>query len=334
MRFGQLQGDDGALVSALVGMVDSGKLPHAIMIHEDDGCGAVPLAIAFLQYLYCHNRVAGSDSCGECPSCNRISKLIHPDVHFIFPTAASTTSLDYLAQWRNLVISEPYFTTARMLDELGLGGKPVMIGVAESKQLLSCLGLSALEGGYRSVVIYLPELMNQEASNRLLKIIEEPPSLTQFILVTHAPDKVLKTISSRCQCLRMKPRGEAEATEGDALSEQYGELFKALMDALLSRDLLAAVEAGENIATLPTRESLKAFCRYSVDRCRRIFLVQQGMGQLAGNDENVAQWAGKCRKTFPRKAMELFDGALAMITRNVNQKIVFTDLACKLHTIN
>ena len=114
MRFADIQGND-AVKRVLAGMVDAGKVPHAILFHEDDGCGAVPLCIAFLQYLWCPNRGAIPDSCGACPSCNKISKLIHPDVHFVYPvtggslipSSAKPTALSYVKQWRELVLGNP-----------------------------------------------------------------------------------------------------------------------------------------------------------------------------------------------------------------------------------
>ena len=160
-------------------MVDSGKVPHAIMFHEDDGGGGVPIALAFLQYLFCKDK-AGGDSCGACPSCNKISKLIHPDVHFIYPvnTGAST---DFAAQWRELVLSNPVFTENDLREALGIEGKNAMIKVDEAKTVLDILSLYALERGYRALVMYLPEKMNKEAANRLLKAVEEHNEVCRLI---------------------------------------------------------------------------------------------------------------------------------------------------------
>lgn len=329
MMFRQLQGDE-EVVKALAGMVDSGRIPHAIMLHEDDGGGAVSLALAFLQYLYCRER-CGGDSCGVCPSCNKIAKMIHPDVHFIFPTVSPQTSVSCLAQWRELVLSTPGFTETELNEALGMEGKSSLISVAEAKYMLSELSLSALEGGYRSVIIYLPEKMNQEAANRLLKMIEEPPRQTQFMLVTHAPEKVLTTISSRCQRIRLKPRGAAKDVSGESL-ELCADLYGQLMDALFSRKLLDALEVGEALAALPSRETAKAFCRYAAGQLRLIFLCQQGLTSLCGEDARVAKWAAACRKNFPRLAAEAVDRSRSLIERNVNLKILFTDLVSTLYT--
>ena len=316
MTFSSIHGNE-SLKAALAGMVDSGRIPHAIMLHEEDGGGAVSIAIAFLQYLYCTNRSSG-DACAACPSCNRISKLIHPDVHFIFPVLTGDSSRATYDAWRKLVLENPRFTENNLRDALGIEGKSSLIAVAEAKALLDTLSLSALEGGYRSVVVYLPEKMNQEAANRLLKMIEEPPSQTEFLLVTHSPEKVLQTIRSRCQLLRVDP------VELPVLQDESG-LFAPLMDALCAKDLLSALQIGENLAALPSRMAAKDFCKYAAARCRDIFLVQQGLQALAGGVD-VSSWASRCRKSFPRRALAAFDRFAQMIDRNVNVKILFTEL--------
>ena len=330
MKFSGIKGNE-QVCKALAGMVDSGRIPHAILLPEDDGGGAMSVAQAFLQYLFCLDHQNG-DSCGVCPSCNKISKLIHPDVHYIFPVSGGPSS-DYIKEFRRTVINEPEFTEARLFENLGLETKSSIINVAESKALLDTLSLSALEGGWKAVVIYLPERMNKEAGNRLLKSIEEPPAHTQFVLVSHAPEQVLPTILSRCQRIRMIPPQKSQITDS-AASGQYSEILKSLMSSLVSRDLLAALEAGERIAGLPSRDNMKSFCKFASDVCRDMFLYQQGLSSLAGSSLPEAEgWAGRCRKTFPRGAMAALSRAKQMIERNVNQKIVFTDLVDRLFLI-
>lgn len=310
------------VLRTLAGMVDSGRIPHALMFSEPDGGSAFATALAFLQYLYCGSR-SGGDSCGECPSCNRITKLIHPDVHFIFPATAPRTSLSLIAEFRALVQQNPHFKEAELYEALGMESKSAIIAVAEAREVLSTLALSALEGGYRSVVIYLPEKMNQEAANRLLKAIEEPEEKTQFILITHSPEKVLTTIASRCQHIQLG--GAMPAPEF-----QDPELLDRLMDALLAHDLFAALGVGEEIASLPSRENAKAFCKFAADAMRKLFLAQQGIALQAGIGDKELKWAKGARKTFPRAALAALDRASRLIERNVNMKIVFTDLVDRL----
>lgn len=322
MRFGQIQGNSDA-ARALSGMIASGKVPHAVMFHEDDGGGGMELATAFLQMLYCDSP-SDADSCGNCPSCNKLSKLIHPDVHIIFPVTAGEFSDSYMQKFRELFRDNPRFTAAQLGDALGIEGKASMIAVPEAKKLLETLSLSALEGGYRSVLIYLPEKMNQEAANRLLKVVEEPPLRTQFVFVTHNPEKVMRTIASRCQTIRVIPGGESGVTES---FDEFG----ILMDALCRHNLLEALDVSETLAALPSREKAKSFCKFASSSLRTIFLLQQGVGNMAGDDERAARWASSCRKTFPRVAAAAFDRATMLIDRNVNLKIIFADLVNRLY---
>ena len=340
MRFGEIQGNEN-VVKALVGLVDSGKIPHAIMFHEDDGGGAVSLCLAFIQYLDCKSRSA-EDSCGACPSCNKVSKMIHPDVHFVFPVSggslipasAKPTSLSYIKQWRELVLSNPFFTEADLYEALGIEGKATNIAVAESRYLLDKLSFNALEGGYKSVVIYLPEKMGAETANRLLKSIEEPSEKTQFLLVTHAPEKVLSTISSRCQCIRVAPvrRGGAQAP---GVSSVEREIFDAVMGAIRRQDLFAALEAGEQIAALPSKAKVKSFYNYFSEQMRKVFLYQQGLPQLAvlADDEEVSipELARGLKRSFARASLPLLDRAAMLTDRNVNVKIVACNLVNKLY---
>ena len=298
------------LLNTLCGMADSGRVPHAILLHEDDGGGGVALGMQFLEHLY-----------GGNP---RVAKMIHPDIHFVFPLILSGDSVSeqYAKEWRALVQENPGFSEGDLYDALGFEGKNTVISVKEANFLLGVLSRYSLEGGYTTVVIYLPEKMNSVAANKLLKILEEPPQQTLFLMVTHAPERLLPTILSRCQLFRMESSGSAEVT----LRYDDGGLLASLMQAALAKDLSAALEVGEQLAALPSRDSMRAFCRYAAEKMRRVFLVQQGLHSLAGDDAEAVSWALECKKTFPRKALEALDKASALIGRNVNQKILFTDL--------
>lgn len=304
-----------SLLETLNAMVDAGRVPHAILLHEDDGGGAVGIGLEFLRHLY-----------GDNP---RVAKLIHPDIHFIFPlilSSGDSVSEQYAKEWRALVQENPSFTEGDLYEALGFEGKNTVISVKESNALLRILSQYSLEGGYTTVMIYLPEKMNSTAANKLLKILEEPPQQTLFLMVTHAPERLLPTILSRCQLFRV----EAASTQSAALRYDDGGLLSSLMDALIRKDLAAALETGEQLAALPSRDSMRAFCRFAAEKMRRIFLVQQGLDQLAGDDAEVRAWASSCKKSFPRKALEALDKASVLIGRNVNQKILFTDLVDRL----
>lgn len=311
-------------------MVDSGKLPHAIMLEERDGGGAMALTLSFLQYLYCKNR-QGQQACGQCPSCNKISKLIHPDVHFVFPVNSSVCS-DYITQWRELLLSNPDFTENELSEQLQIEGKSALIKVDEAKALLQVLSFSSLERGYKTVVVYLPEKMNREAANRLLKIVEEPPAQTLFIFITHAPEQVLVTISSRCQHFSLF----SGPLKGDSVAVgPEMDLFRSLMQGLLAKDLYACLEIADNLAALPSKEKAKSFCKLAAENMRYVFLLQQGMDALVQLDaDRLAEcrdWAKRSRKAFPRHALEAFSRAQVLIGRNVNMKILFADLVNGLY---
>lgn len=314
------------LVDVLHQMVAGGKVPHAIMFHEEDGGGAFPIVVNFLEELY-----------GGNP---RVGKLIHPDIYFIFPVAGekSPVSEQFIIPFRELALSNPYFYENELSEAIGIEKKQGVISVNEARSILDKLSLSAVEGGYRSVVMYLPEKMNVQSGNALLKMVEEPPEATLFLLITHAPDKVMTTIASRCLQLRVAPLSREDMVHvhpKDAASP-HADLFADLLRALSERDLLSALEAGEAMSELDSREKQKAFCREAVAMLRTLFLFQQGQRSLADilpdEEDFYTQMAGKFRKTFPRRAMEEFDRASLLVERNVAQKAVFADLVLKLYS--
>ncbi len=351
---------------ALVGMADSGRVPHALMFHENEGGGALALALAFFQYLNCGNRKEG-DSCGECPACNQISKLIYPDLHFVFPVSGEkVTSVNFLEQWRNLLLKNPFFLENELYEALNLEKKSTAISVPEAKNILNWLSLSSFSDGYRAIIIWLPEKLKSEAANKLLKIVEEPSAKTLFMFITHSPEGVMKTIYSRCQLIRVLPADRREIAEaipgwadvdreaaeyaaefsagsmGEALrslSEKDAniamwDMFARLMDNISDRNYLGTLETGEALAALDSREKQKTFCRYAEECIRKIYMMQAGLPELAGirpdEKEFYTGFSGKCGGSFCQVATAALDRAYGMISRNVNQKLVFTCLVSRL----
>ena len=314
------------VVDALHRMVESGHVPHAILFHQDDGAGAFPVALNFLEELY-----------GGNP---RVQKLIHPDIHFVFPVAGSDkpVSQNFIGPFRELLQENPYFFENELYEAIGIEGKQSNISVNEARALLDKLSLSAVEGGYRTVVMYLPEKMNAQAANALLKMVEEPPQKTLFLLITQAPEKVLVTIASRCLHIRIQPLSmeadsivHAREVAGAAVLR---DLFHDILEAISARNLLQALETADAVADLKDREKQKSFCRLASEDLRRIFLVQK-TPELAVLPEGEGDWfrrmAGALKPTFPRKANDALQRALVLLERNVNQKILFTDLVSKLY---
>lgn len=372
MRFADIKGNED-IKRVLVGMADSGRIPHAMLFYENEGCGALPLILAFYQYLSCPHRHDG-DSCGECPSCGKVSRLIHPDLHFVYPvnsgsklsSSAKPSSEAYLPYWRELCLANPYFLESELYDALGIEGKSGNIAVSEARFILDRLSLTAVQDGYKAVVVWLPEKMNAESGNKLLKIVEEPPEKTLFFFVTHAPEKMLQTIFSRCQSLRVLPAGKEDVASvlesqfhvpagqasvyasvscgsiGVALNhlgerEEYNtflDLFSDLLRGVLDRDLMSVLEAAEAIASLDSREKQKGFCNFAGDCIRKIFMIRKNMARISNATEQempfFSEVAGRCQETFCIKALDCFDKAALLIDRNVNPKIIFCDLADRL----
>ena len=347
MRFADVIGNE-TVVKALASMADTGRVAHAMLMYENEGCGAIALALAYVQYLNCSNPSNG-DSCGECPSCRQMSKLIHPDVHFVFPvnkgpkaSEDKPVSDSYLKYWRELVLSDAYFSEADLQKAIGIEGKVGLIAVAEAKSIISKLSLASVTDGYKAVIFYLPEKMNQETANRLLKLVEEPPQKTLFLFITHAPEKVLQTIFSRCQSIRVMPLTKEEAARVATLrpetdKEDYNQqmdLFSDLMNAIIARDLMGTLECGEAMAALDSREKQKAFCTFAAECLRKIFMIQQNLRQLADIvPEEEAFYDGiasKVAKTFCSKTITNIEKAVGLIERNVSSKIVFCDLVNRM----
>lgn len=316
------------VVSALHRMVESGHIPHAMLLHQEDGGGAFPIVLNFLEELY-----------GGNP---RVEKLIHPDIHFVFPVAGSDkpVSVQYIGAFRELLKENPYFYENELYAAIGIEGKQSNISVNEARSILERLSLSAVEGGYRTVVVYLPEKMNVQAANALLKMVEEPPEKTLFIFITQAPEKVLVTISSRCLHMRIQPlslEAEAEVHAREAAGvAALQDLFHDILDAIVARDFLKALETGEAVSDLKVREQQKNFCRLASEDLRRVFLLQK-MPQLAripeGTQEYYARMARSLKPTFARRALAVMDRSLLLVERNVNQKILFADMVNQLYTI-
>ena len=184
--------------------------------------------------------------------------------------------------------------------------------------------------------------MNQETANRLLKMVEEPPEKTIFLFITHAPEKVLQTIFSRCQSVRVMPLTKEETERVKALNpfddrEEYAvfmDLFSDLMRAIVSRDLMSALECGEAMAALDSREKQKGFCTFASECIRKIFLIQQKLPQIADIPEEEQDFfmdmAGRCGKGFCTRSVADIEKVVSMIDRNVNSKILFCDLVNRM----
>ena len=207
--------------------VREGRIPHAQLFTGKSGIGKLQLALAYSQYLNCPNRTE-EDSCGTCPTCLQWEKLQHPDLHFVFPivkTDAGDTCDAFLEPWREIILNRHYFDLDDWHSALGVETKQSMIYEKESGEILRKLSLKSYGDGYKVMIIWQPEKMNADCANKLLKILEEPAQKTVFLLVTEHPEKLLSTIQSRVQTIRV-PQLETQ-TIAEVLTQQGVETNKA-----------------------------------------------------------------------------------------------------------
>ena len=185
----------------LLRAVQTNHLAHALLFDGPTGSANLALALALAQYVNCEDK-GDQDACGRCASCIKMQKLVHPDLHMVFPVAnlaKGKTSEAYLTDWRKFLLEQPYRTLPEWLENVGADNKQGNISAEEARNILQKLSLKSYEGAYKIMLIWLPELMNVTSANALLKVLEEPPAQTLFLLVTNQSDKLLITILSRTQ---------------------------------------------------------------------------------------------------------------------------------------
>ncbi len=204
MLFSEVLGQEH-IKNHLIKSSDSGRIPHAQLFVGPEGSGKLAMAIAYAQYLLCQNK--GENNNGN-EACNlKFSHLSHPDLHFVFPVATNDTikskpiSANFMPEWREFVLENPYGGLFDWYKKIGVERKQGQIGVDEASEINKSLALKAYEGGYKVMIIWMADKMNTAASNKLLKLIEEPPQKTIFLLLTEHVEDILQTILSRCQVL-------------------------------------------------------------------------------------------------------------------------------------
>jgi len=198
------------LKNHLTKSVDNGRIPHAQLFVGQEGSGTLPMAIAYAQYVLCNNK--DGDNMDENNACNlKFKNLSHPDLHFAFPVTTTDKvkskpiSKFFLEEWRQLFSQHPYFSLFDWYKQLGVDNKQGQIGVDEAQEILKTLSLKAYEGGFKVMIIWMAEKMNTACANKLLKLIEEPPKKTVFILIAEDEEQIISTIRSRCQIVHFSP---------------------------------------------------------------------------------------------------------------------------------
>lgn len=350
--------------------VHEGRVAHALLLCGPRGSGKLPLALAYARYLCCPNRTE-EEACGRCPSCLQWAKLEHPDTYFSFPVwnksksgRAPSTSNDFVKQWRELVLANPYFDLNRWMEYIGTE-KQVQIFVSESDEIIRRLSLKSATGGYKIVLVWLPEKMNEPCANKLLKLLEEPPQRTVFLLVSEEPDKVLPTIVSRTQPFRLARLSDEEIA--DALHREYGiegeeaaalahvaagdfikaldtihlnrqqeeffELFVSLMRLAWQRKIREMKLWSEQVARM-SREQQKSFLEYAQRMTRENFICNFRRPEMNYLTPQEAQFATRFSPFVNERnvtgIMHELSEAQIHVEQNVNAKMVFFDFALKM----
>src|SRR5574344_2040530 len=237
MRFSQVKGQN-KIINKIISLIDVEHIPHALLISGRDGYGNLALSLAIAQYISCtdkkhlNDNAIIADSCGECSSCKKYQKLIHPDLHFIFPNT-TTKSIDknnesslFVKEFREFVLkNEGYCDLNQWYKYINAGSKQGVINVRDANNIIKALTLKTYESKFKIMIIWNADKMNNEASDKILKILEEPYPNTVFILTTEHKDKILPTILSRVQQINLPPLSDQDIEEEirrryDSLSDE------------------------------------------------------------------------------------------------------------------
>ena len=353
----------------LIKNVQENKIAHAQLFCGGEGIGKLPLAIAYARYISCLHP-SEEDACGKCANCIKFNNLAHPDLHFIFPVVKKKNtkeivSDDYIAEWRELIAKTPYFNLHTWLEEMGAENQQALIYVKESNEIIRKLSLKSSQGGYKIIIIWLPEKMNQECSNKLLKLLEEPAEQTVFLLVSEEPDALLTTIQSRTQRINIKGIDENDikealiniyglqeqdatniahqcegnflkAIESISLNEEnklFFDLFVALMRLSYQRKIKDMKAWSETVATMG-REKQKHFLGYCQRMIRENFIYNfhnRSITYLANDEEAFStRFAPFINERNVMEIMNELNEAQRHIEQNVNAKMVFFDFSLKM----
>jgi DNA polymerase-3 subunit delta' len=367
MRFAELAGQE-TIKENLVGLVDSNRLSHALLFLGKEGSGALQLAIALSQYIVCEKTVS-NDSCGTCPACIKAHALSHPDIHFSFPTITRNSGdkpvcSDFIIEWRSFVAQTPFGNAYDWLQAVGAENKQGNITAHECEDIIRKLQLKSFESGYKVLIQWMPEYLGQ-SGNKLLKLIEEPPPKTVFIFVAEDESRILPTILSRTQLIKINPletasleqwliehqavprekaRSIAPMAHGNMreafqilhhADEDWQELLRQWLNAILKNGPAAQLKWVEEMAKLG-REKQKQFLNYFIHLLSSsIRILHTGTTPSATEVEiDFANRLTKLASTEQVSAMvDELGSSIYHIERNANPKILFMALTIKISHI-
>lgn len=369
MRFKDIYGQR-ELKERLAGGVGHGRVSHAQMFSGAEGYGTLPLAIAYAQYLNCTDR-AGGDSCGVCPSCRKIGELAHPDVHFVFPVnnpkgksgTDKPISKQFMGQWRSAIAATGgYLSEPAWYEAIEIDNKQGIISAFEAEDIIKTLSFKSFEAKYKIVIIWLPERMNVQAANRLLKTLEEPWENTVFLMVSEQPYKLLPTIISRVQnievpavdddsmALYLSGRMNVEPGQisnvcrlagGDIIeanailrgteeNREYFGMFVQLMRLSYEDRHMELLEWAEAAAALG-REQQKRLMSYSIRLLRDSYMLTAGMPDISYLYGEEAAFCGKFAPYVNNSNIEQLVAEMEQVIRQIGQngsgRIIFPHFA-------
>ena len=357
----------------LIRSVKEKRISHAQLFIGQEGGGTLALAIAFAQYINCTDKLE-DDSCGKCISCLKFEKLIHPDLHFVFPVAniksgsSPAISDDFIKEWRETILSNPYFGLNWWYSVIGMENKQGNIGKDESESIIRKLNLKTFEGDYKIMIIWMAEKMNDSCANKILKILEEPSDNTLFILIAESTEQILPTILSRTQLLKIPRLRENEIL--NELENKFeenrdelkniahianGNLFKAfqlaensependnheyfveLMRIAYKKNVIEIMSWVDRVSSLG-REGLKTFFEYALHMVRENYLMNYKLDNIIFLNDIETDFS-KNFHIFIKdenidQLVEEFTQAYIHIERNAYNKIVLLDMALKLFAL-
>lgn len=362
-----------ALKQKLIKNINIGRISHAQLFVGAEGSGNLPLAIAYARYLCCKNR-GQTDACGTCSSCVKYNKLAHPDLNFFYPIPSkkqgdrAIISKDYIQQWRSFLEKSPYGSLNSWYNHIEVENKQGIINAEDCNEVIKVLGYKSWESEYKIVIIWMIERLYHSAAPKLLKILEEPPDKTLFLIISENQDLILNTILSRTQIVKIPRLSDDEVTEGlvslhnVSLNDAENAAFLAdgnFHQALALANNEAATESQTSILRLWLRdcysykpkeimghvdtlaklgrEKQKNLLGFGLEIFRQCIMLNYNAGKLLRAPEQANDFVVKFSTVLkPSVAMQMseeFNKAIYHVERNANPKILFTDLSLLMSRI-